>query len=124
MRVAFVDESETRSGVFVVAALVATADQISQLTEDLDALVRDIESRYAISRNCEFHAHDIFHGLGHWERLPPRARVGLQVRIASAVARSGVTLCMRGVDGPALAERQARSFYPTNVTTEQEAFKH
>lgn len=124
MHVAFVDESATRTGVYVFAAVVASSPQIKSLSHRLDDLVDQLHHKHGVETGAELHAHELFHGLGPWDAVPPRARLWAQERVINAIRDTDVKLCMRGVDGPRLKERQRRRRYPTNFSVEQEAFKH
>lgn len=122
--VAFADESESRSGIYCFAGVVASAEQIRQLTRDLDKLMAIVEADHGVRRGTEIHAREVFQGLGPWAHVPPRLRLWLQVKVSEAIRASGVELFARGVDGVALRRRQSRSRYPMNFTAAQESFKH
>ncbi|WP_171467693.1 DUF3800 domain-containing protein [Cellulosimicrobium sp. 72-3] len=124
MYLAYIDESETRRGVYVFGAVIATAEQSAALTESLDDLMWQVWTDHRVSWRTELHSKEICGGKGPWKNVPPGVRAWISEQVIERIAKSGVRLCARGVDGPALKRRQAREHYPVNFTVEQESFKH
>jgi hypothetical protein len=124
VHLAYIDESETRSGVFIFGAMLVTAHQAIQVSGALDQLMKNAEVEVGISASTELHARELFGRSKAWKGVPKRYRLYLLERAVNAIAGAGAVACFRGIDNTALKEYQLKQHQPSSPTIEQEALKH
>lgn len=110
MLLAYVDESFNKK-YFYMAALIATPEQVRDLTQELDAYVRSLASKHdALAPQEELHGYEVFHGKGAWRHLFPRQRVQVFREAFNLIADGGVRIVIRGLDVPAQRARYPHPF--------------
>ena len=116
MLLTYLDESYTQDR-FYIAALGCPDEVAIPLAADLDQVVQDAATAYAISPTAELHGHALFQGRDDWKDLAPaiRARIGIYDKAMAAVGRYGVKIFLCGVDIPALRRRYSYPKPPHSV---------
>ncbi|MDP3967207.1 MAG: DUF3800 domain-containing protein [Nocardioides sp.] len=123
MLLAYVDESD--HGDFrCFAAVVADEDATKELTDRLNAVVRQASVDFGIPATTEIHGHPLFHGKESWKIVGHRARAGIHERVIDAVLDADVTLLLRSVSERRLVARQEHRNYPVRFPAEQICFQH
>lgn len=120
---AFVDESD-RGDFRCFAAVVAKDVATKELTDRLNAIVRQASVDYGISATSEIHGHPLFHGKDDWKDVGARARAGIHEKVIDAVLDTDVTILLRSVSESRLRRRQERNSYPVRFPAEQVCFQH
>ncbi|MFD7161332.1 hypothetical protein ACFV9C_42570 [Kribbella sp. NPDC059898] len=87
------------------------------LAAELDQVVQDAASAYAVSPTAELHAYALVNGKDDWKDLAPqvRARIGIYDKAMAAIGRRPVKLFLCGVDIPALRRRYSYPEPPHTV---------
>jgi hypothetical protein len=120
MRVVYVDESARDGNVYFIGALVADVEAIAYIQSSLDrvaALVANTTPGFDPS--AEFHGYDMFQGTGAWESVSAPLRAKASVLAIRAVAQSGATFIVRGIDVTRLHRK-----YQTPARTHELALAH
>lgn len=74
MLLAYVDESFNKK-YFYMVALIATPEQVRDLTVAFDGYVRSLAAKHdTLATRQELHGYEIFHGKDAWSGLVPRQR--------------------------------------------------
>lgn len=97
MLLAYADESYD-SRWFAMAALIADGPATVALSAELNKVAGAAAKAYGLSRDVEFHGHEIFHAKGAWSAVPPRARIGVFDDVVEAVAAQDVRVIARAMD--------------------------
>src|SRR4051794_2531542 len=102
----YLDESYTKDR-FYIAALGCPDEVAIPVASDLDQVVQDAATAYAVAPTAELHGHALFAGKDDWKELAPaiRARIGVYDKAMEAIGRYGVKIFLCGVDVPALPRR-------------------
>jgi hypothetical protein len=101
-----VDESERDGTVYFIGALIADAGAICHIQESFDRIGKTMsELSPGFSPQAEFHAYDMFHGVGDWSSVSIPLRAKACVSAVKSIANSGATFFCRGVDIVALRDR-------------------
>lgn len=116
MLLTYLDESYTKDR-FYIAALGCPDEFAIPLAAELDQVVQDAASAYAVSPTAELHGYALFNGKEDWEDLGPqvRARIGIYDKAMEAIGRQPVKIFLCGVDIPALRRRYAHPKPPHTV---------
>ncbi len=115
MLLAYVDESFNKK-YFYIVALIATPEQVRDLTVALDTYVRSLAAKHdTLATRQELHGYEVFHGKDAWSGLFPRQRVQVFHEVFKLIADSGVRIVMRGLDVPAQEAKYANPFPPYTV---------
>ncbi|MGD7790286.1 DUF3800 domain-containing protein [Propionibacteriaceae bacterium Y1700] len=115
MLLAYVDESFNKK-YFYMVALIATPEQVRDLTVALDGHVRSLAAKHdTLATRQELHGYEVFHGKDAWSGLFPRQRVQVFREAFKIIADSGVRIVMRGLDVPAQEAKYANPFPPYTV---------
>lgn len=123
MLLAFVDESD-RGDFRCFASVVADEVATKELTERLNAIVRQASVDYGVPRTAELHGHPLFHGKEDWKDVGARARAGLHEKVIDAILDADVRILLRSVSEERLLRRQERNNYPVRFPAEQVCFQH
>lgn len=123
MLLAFVDESD-RGDFRCFAAVVADELATKQLTDRLNAIVRQASVDFGVAPTAEIHGHPLFHGKDDWKDVGPRARAGLHEKVIDAIVDADVSVLLRSVSEERLRRRQRRKHYPVHFPAEQVCFQH
>ena len=115
MLLAYVDESFNKK-YFFMTALIATPDQVRDLTTALDEYVKTLAANHAtLASRAELHGYEVFHGKEGWSSLFPRQRVQVFLEVFRLIAASGVRIAIRGLDIPAQEARYSNPYPPYSV---------
>jgi hypothetical protein len=112
----YLDESYTKDR-FYIAALGCPDEVAIPLASDLDQVVQDAATAYAVAPTAELHGHALFAGKDDWKDLAPaiRARIGVYDKAMEAIGRYAVRIFLCGVDIPALRRRYSYPEAPHSV---------
>ena len=120
MRIVYADESAHLNLLYVIGALVADDDAVGHLQSSLDRIGQIVAHEVeGFDPTTEFHAYDMFHGERAWDSVPVGLRVKASVLTAKAIARSGATFILRGLDMPRLEQRYRYPFPPHELALAQ-----
>lgn len=123
MLLAFVDESD-RGDFRSFAAVIADEHATKELTDRLNALVRQASVDYGVARTAEIHGYPLFHGKDDWRGVGARARARVHEQVIDIILDTDVTILLRSVLESRLRQRQRASHYPVNFPAEQVCFQH
>src|SRR4051812_22773465 len=96
MLLAFVDESD-RGDFRCFAAVVASESTTKELTDRLNAIVRQASADFGVAPTAEIHGHPLFHGKDDWKDVGPRARAGIHEKVVDAILATDATILLRSV---------------------------
>lgn len=119
----YVDESD-QGNYFAFAGIMLKPGAVSELSRELDEVVRAATCAFDVSPHAELHAHPIFHGKDDWSALPPRARVDVFTKVVSTSLVHSERILLRAVNRSALARRQNRRGYPEAHSAERVCLTH
>ncbi|MFT4188880.1 MAG: DUF3800 domain-containing protein [Aeromicrobium sp.] len=115
MLLTYADESFSPR-LFLIAAVVATPEQVKSLSEALDDHVASLSASHtALHYREELHGYEVFHGKKNWSTLAPRQRVRVFIDVFDLIAASGVRIVIRGLDVTAHRSRHASPRPPYSV---------
>jgi hypothetical protein len=120
---AFVDESD-RGDFRCFAAVVANEIATKELTDRLNAIVRQASVDFGVPTTSEIHGHPLFHGKDDWKGVGPRARARVHEKVVDAILDTDVSILLRSVSEERLRRRQERNNYRVRFPAEQVCFQH
>lgn len=123
MLLAFVDESD-RGDFRCFAAVVASESTTKELTDSLNAIVRQASVDFGVAPTAEIHGHPLFHGKDDWKDVGPRARAGIHEKVVDAILATDAAILLRSVSEGRLDQRQRQMNYPVKFPAEQVCFQH
>lgn len=117
MRLIYLDESARDDRFYFFGALIVDAVAVCEIEKGINEVAALIARHVAgFDRSSEFHAVDMFHGEGVWDRVPVAWRVKACDLAAKIIARSSAKFVFRGVDTQAQRDRYYDPF-PAHLLT-------
>lgn len=111
MFLAYVDESFDQD-LFHLGAIVIEPEVAHAITQELEALAREVRGSYGFLEVPEFHGYEMFHGEDSWLHMKGqvRARVGIYHDVVDIIAREGVIFMVKCISARALAAQYLRPY--------------
>lgn len=120
MLLVFVDESGRSQRYYYIGALIADQGSAIAIERSLDNIGRIVAHQVQGFRPAaEFHAYDLFHGLGDWSSVPVALRVRVSRLAVKSIRESGAKFIFRGVDLKALQRRYNALYDPHALVLSQ-----
>jgi hypothetical protein len=117
MRLIYLDESARDDRFYFFGALIVDSGAVREIEKGINE-VAALVSRHVPGFNpsSEFHAVDMFHGEGVWDRVPVAWRVKACDLTAKVIARSSARFVFRGVDIQAQRDKYWNPYAPHLLT--------
>jgi len=99
VRVAYMDETHNADAYWICGAVVHV-DKIRPAQAALREIAERIADDFGLSDAPELHGYDLFSREGGFERVPPRACIGVYAQALDVLARAEPAIVLRGVNRP------------------------
>nr|WP_274602953.1 DUF3800 domain-containing protein [Corynebacterium cyclohexanicum] len=113
---AFIDESARGQQYYYMGALIVGTSEALAIERSFNK-IGDLAAKQVrgLHPTTEFHAYELFHGEGAWERVPVSLRVRLSRLLVKSIEDSGAKFIFRGIDIHAVRRKYVRPHEPHDL---------
>ncbi|MGH1977255.1 DUF3800 domain-containing protein [Rothia sp. L_38] len=117
---AFIDESERANTHYFMGAIVASAQQIIEISDKMDSIMGEYSQVVPVlTPDTEFHGSEMMNGKGVWKDVPLRIKFAMFRKVFDAIYQSGARVFVEGIHHAALHPAANKQMSPR-----ERAFSH